>query len=317
MLSAAFLIQVGLHGLTGAMSFLLGARWIGADGGGAAMLLALVLVTAVAAAALGSLVEARWRHARAAVVTDRPQPLAEPAASGRLPAHDALTGLPNRIAFLERLQAVLAGARQRDGRAAVLCVDLADFKAINETLGYVAGDVLLRHAAARMHAVLRDSDMLARMGGDEFAILQYGIATPDGAVELCERLLAVMDEPFELCGRLTRSGHASGSPCCRRMVLAPRSCSSAPVSRSAGPSMARREASASSKTLWTITFASKALALDLRDAVERGEFEIEYQPQFGIRSRRMFGVEALLRWQHPQRGRLAPDVFIPLAEDSG
>lgn len=317
MLSAAFLIKLGLHGLTGALAFLLGVGSMGEDGGSAALLVTLVLVTVVVGAALGTAIERGWRRAAASPSPGLPQ-AAGSAAVGAFAGHDALTGLPNRTAFLDRLQAVLDGARHADRQAAVLSVDLADFKAINETLGYVAGDLLLRHAGARMLAVLRECDMLARMGADEFAILQYGIASPAGALELCERLLAAMDQPFELCGRLTHVGTRIG------VALLPADGAGAEeLLQRAGLALGRAKADPPrgfrffEEAMDTEVRERKALEQDLVHALERGELEIEYQPQFDIRSRRMFGVEALLRWRHPERGRIGPDLFIPLAEDSG
>jgi diguanylate cyclase (GGDEF)-like protein len=303
------------------MSFVLGARWLGADGGGGALLVALVLVTALVVAALGTAIERGWRRGQSEAWSEQP-PSAVPAQLAHLPAQDALTGLPNRTAFLDRLQAVLDGARHGarhgDRMAAVLSVDLADFKAINETLGYVAGDLLLRHAGARMLAVLRECDMLARMGADEFAILQYGIASPAGAVELCERLLAAMDAPFELCGRLTHVGTRIGVA-----LLPVDGVGAEELMQHAGLALGRAKADPPrgyrffEDAMDSEVRERKALEQDLLHALDRGELEIEYQPQFDIRSRRMFGVEALLRWQHPERGRIAPDAFIPLAEDSG
>jgi len=316
-LGAAFLIQLGLHGLTGAMSFVLGARWVGAEDGGAAVLLALLPVSAIVVAALGRVIDAGWRHGRRGAPAEWPASGA-PAQAAPLPAHDALTGLPNRMAFLERLQAVLDGARRGDRMAAVLCVELADFAALNQSLGHVAGDLLLRHAGARMLAALRECDMLARSGADGFAILQYGMASPRGAVELCERLLAVMDQPFDLCGRLTQVGARIGvallpADGAGAQALLERADVALGRARAGPPRSYRFFDDAMDKAVRE----RKALEQDLAHALDRGELEIEYQPQFDIRSRRMFGVEALLRWQHPERGRIAPDGFIPLAEDTG
>ncbi len=307
-----FLIQLGLCGLTGAVSFLLGARWMAGADAGTGLLLALL---AAGSAALGAgLVVGRRRPPprRAASPAVDEQPV------GQLSRHDALTGLPNRMAFLDRLETVVDGGRHGDRMAAVLSVDLADFKSINETLGYVAGDLLLRHAAARMLGVLRNSDMLARMGADEFAILQHGLVAPGGAVDLCERLLAVMDEPFELCGQLTRVGMRIGIA-----LLPAEGVGAEELLQRAGLALGRAKTGPPGgfrffeDGLDTALRERKALEQDLLHALERGELELEYQPQFDIRSRRMFGVEALLRWRHPERGRIGPDQFIPLAEDTG
>lgn len=315
MLIAAFLLQLGLHSLIGAVSFLLGARSVGADGAGLTMLSACVLLAAIGAAALGTAIEFGRRRAHGREVQARR--VAE-AQVDHLSRHDALTGLPNRAAFCERLGAVLGGARRGDRRAAVLCLDLTDFKAINDTLGCVAGDVLLRHASMRMLAALRESDMLARMGADEFAIVQTEIEGPAGAAELSERLLAAMAEPFDLCGQLTHVGARIG------IAVFPGDGDEAEaLLQHAGLALHRAKSGPPStvrffeEAMDTEVRERKALEQDLVHGLERGELEIEYQPQFDIQSRRMFGVEALLRWQHPTRGRIGPDRFIPLAEDTG
>jgi diguanylate cyclase (GGDEF)-like protein len=313
---AAFLIQLGLHGLTGALAFLVGLRMglMAAVGPGPVVIgwLALVVLTMAAVSAWIE-VGRRLAHGREA----QARRVAE-ARVDHLTRHDALTGLPNRGAFLERLHARLGGGRRSDRMVAVLCVNLADFKAINDILGCVAGDVLLRHTSARLLAVLRDSDMLARMGADEFAILQNGIDGPAGAADLCERLLAALAEPFDLCGHLTYVGARIG------IAAFPSDGSEAEaLLQHAGQALGRAKA----EPPGTFRFFEEAMDIELRErkaleqdlvhALERSELEIEYQPQFDIASRRMVGVEALLRWQHPKRGRIGPDQFIPLAEDSG
>jgi diguanylate cyclase (GGDEF)-like protein len=314
-LIAAFLLELGLHSLTGAVSFLLGAQSSGTDGAGLTTLSACVLLAALAVAALGTAIEFGRRRAHGRDV--RARRVAE-AQADHLSRHDALTGLPNRTALYEHLATVLSGARRGDRRAAVLCVDLTDFKAINDTLGSIAGDVLLRHSSTRILAVLRESDLLARMGADEFAIVQTGIAGPAGAAELSERLLAAMTEPFDLCGQLTHVGARIG------IAVYPGDGDEAEtLLQHAGLALGRAKAGPArafrffEEAMDTEVRERKALEQELVHALERGELEIEYQPQFDIRSRRMFGVEALLRWQHPKRGRIGPDRFIPLAEDSG
>ncbi len=313
---AAFLIQLGLHGLTGALACLVGLKlgMVGAAGPGGAALGALALAV-LAMAGLGAWIEAGRRRAHGREAQARR--LAE-AQVDHLSRHDALTGLPNRDAFLDRLDARLGGGRRGDRMAAVLRVDLADFKSVNDLLGSVAGDVLLRHTSARLLAVLRESDVLARLGADEFAILQDGIEAPGGAADLCERLLAAMAEPFELCGHLTHVGLRIG------IAVSPGDGRDAEtLLQHAGQALGRAKAERPGAFRYFEDAMDrelrerKALEQDLVHALERSELEIEYQPQFDIASRRMVGVEALLRWQHPTRGRIGPDQFIPLAEDSG
>jgi diguanylate cyclase (GGDEF)-like protein len=312
---AAFLIQFALHSLTAAVAFALGTRFLGEGGAGLPLLAALVTLAAVGSAALGAAIEIGRRQAYDREAKARR--LAE-AQVDHLSWHDALTGLANRAAFCERLSMVLGGARRGDRMAAVLCVDLADFKAINETLGSVAGDLLLRHSGTRMLAVLREADLLARMGADEFAVLQHGIAGPADAAALAERLLAALAKPFDLCGQLTHVGARIG------IAVGPGDGEDAEtLLQHAGLALGRtKEGPPRTVRFFEERMDSelrerKTLEQDLAHALARGELEIEYQPQFDIQSRRMFGVEALLRWQHPQRGRIGPDRFIPLAEDSG
>jgi diguanylate cyclase (GGDEF)-like protein len=309
---AAFVLQFGLHVLTAGMAFTLGARLLEASTAGLPVLATLTVLAAAGVAALGAALGRRAASRRGAKGGSEVEVQVD---SSR---HDALTGLANRAAFCERLRTALGGVRRDDRSSAVLRLDLADFKAINETLGCVAGDLLLRHSGTRLLAVLRGSDMLARVGADEFAILQSGVAAPADAADLADRLLTALAEPFELCGQLTHVGARVG------IALAPGDGADAEtLLQHAGLALGRAKAGPPR----TVRFfeervdselrEQKALEQDLAQALARGELELEYQPQFDIRSRRMFGVEALLRWRHPQRGRIGPDRFIPLAEDSG
>jgi len=201
---------------------------------------------------------------------------------------------------------------------AVHCLDLADFKAINDTLGYAAGDLLLRHMSARLLAGLRETDTLARMGPDEFAIIQADIEAPAGAARLCERLLTIMQEPFDLFGEATHVRANIGVALCSTDARDPEQ-----LLKQAGLALAR----AKSEGAQTFRFFEgamdselrqrKALEQDLHHALQRNELELHYQPQIDLATRTMVGVEALLRWHHPRHGMIVPDSFIPLAEDTG
>ena len=198
--------------------------------------------------------------------------------------HDALTGLPNRGVFLERLNAALAGGRRGDRMTAVLCLDLADFKAVNDTLGYAAGDLLLRHMSARLLATLRETDTLARMGPDEFAIIQADIEAPAGAARLCERLLTSMEEPFDLFGEATHVRANIGVALSPTDTRDPEQ-----LLKQAGLALTRAKAEGAQ----TFRFFEgamdselrerKALEQDLHHALQRGELELHYQPQIDLR----------------------------------
>jgi diguanylate cyclase (GGDEF)-like protein len=316
LLNLIFWPQLALHaGLAGA-AFLVGLG-IGLEGaGGARQWLWLsslaLLVTAAAALSTGRLARARHWALRA-------MPAAVPAPGAPLPAgRDALTGLLNRPALAGRLDRLLAGRRRDDPALAVLRLDLADFRTINSTLGHAAGDLLLRHAGARLQGGLRDTDLIARLGADEFAIIQTDIDGPGSAARLCERLLQAIGEPFELCGRAVFVGASIG------VAVHPGDGADAEeLLEQAGLALHRAQQDGGK----TFRFfedgmdaelrARKELEQDLHRALADGCLELHYQPLIDLASREMVGVEALLRWTHPTRGRIPPDTFIPLAEHSG
>jgi diguanylate cyclase (GGDEF)-like protein len=232
--------------------------------------------------------------------------------------HDALTGLPNRGVYLERLSAALGGERRGDRMTAVHCLNLADFKAVNDTLGYAAGDLLLRHMSARLLASLRETDTLARTGPDEFAIIQADIEAPTGAARLCERLLTVIEQPFDLFGQTIHVRANIGVALSLPDMADPEQ-----LLKQASLALSRAKGGgAQTFRFYEDAMDSelrqrKALEQDLHHALARQELELHYQPQIDLATRAMVGVEALLRWHHPRRGPIAPDQFIPLAEDTG
>ncbi len=231
--------------------------------------------------------------------------------------HDALTGLPNRALLLDRLGQALARTR-RDGQpCAVLFVDLDRFKDVNDTLGHDAGDRLLVTVATRLRDGLRDNDTLARLGGDEFAVLLEGHDAGEAA-RTAARLLATLALPLTLDGhvyRLTASvGIAPGHVGHARP---------AEVLRDADIALYRaKDAGRAGYALFDPAMQAQLVARldlerDLRLALERDEFVLQYQPLVTALEGRIVGVEALVRWQHPVRGLLGPGVFIPLAEETG
>ncbi|MGH6943247.1 MAG: putative bifunctional diguanylate cyclase/phosphodiesterase [Geminicoccaceae bacterium] len=226
--------------------------------------------------------------------------------------------MPTYGVFLERLSALISGTRRSDRAVAVLCVDLADFESINDRLGHSAGDLLIRHTSARLLSKLRDTDTLVRLAADEFAIIQTDVHGPESVAKLCERLLAITDEPFDLLGHSVLAGANIGvavhpTDGSRSEQLLQRAREALRRARAEGSRAFRFFDEAMDRELRK----RKALEQDLHHVLERSQLEIEYQPQIDITTRRMVGVEALLRWHHPERGRIAPDHFIPLAEDNG
>jgi diguanylate cyclase (GGDEF)-like protein/PAS domain S-box-containing protein len=228
--------------------------------------------------------------------------------------HDPLTGLANRALFRDRVSHALALAQRRGSPVTVLFLDLDDFKTVNDSLGHAEGDRLLIAAAERFLACARSADTVARLGGDEFAILIEGADGPEG---LPERLAAAMSHPFTLSGnqvRVTASiGVASASSEDRADDLL----------RNADMAMyaAKRHGKGRAETYESRMYADIRERLDLeaalRIAIERRELTLFYQPIVNLQNGDIYGLEALLRWEHPQFGRLLPQHFVPLAEETG
>ena len=231
--------------------------------------------------------------------------------------YDALTGLPNRILFLDRLEHALSQARRSGRRLAVLFLDLDRFKLVNDSLGHAAGDQLLQQVAGRLQALLRKSDTVARLGGDEFTVLLEDAALEADAMAVCRKLVSVRSEPFSILGQEVHIGtsvgaaffpdHASDG---ERLIKL------ADMAMYRAKDGGRGQAVAYTEKLEAPEEKRLDMENDLRRGIEQREFMLWYQPQVDLRSGRVIGAEALLRWQHPTRGLLVPAQFIPLAEDS-
>ncbi|MGB7102114.1 MAG: EAL domain-containing protein [Xanthobacteraceae bacterium] len=232
--------------------------------------------------------------------------------------HDALTDLPNRVLFHERLNELLARVREHGENLAVHCLDLDHFKGVNDTLGHPMGDKLLQAVAQRLQKCLRPSDLVARLGGDEFAVVQFPLGGPNEASTLATTLIEVVSKPYEVHGHEFIIGASIG------VALAP--------GDGDGPDGLLRNASialyrAKAEGRGTAHFfepemdrriqARRLLELDLRKAFANAEFELFYQPLISLNTSAVNGFEALLRWRHPERGMIAPGEFIPLAEEIG
>ncbi|HEU0202318.1 MAG TPA: EAL domain-containing protein [Burkholderiaceae bacterium] len=232
--------------------------------------------------------------------------------------HDPLTGLPNRARFAERLDDAIRYAKRNARIFAVLFIDLDHFKYVNDSLGHVVGDDLLRAVAARLTGALRDSDTVARLGGDEFILLLPEIGRIDHAARLAEKILAVVSgEPYVIDGRELRINPSIGiSVYPDDGEDAVTLIKNADAAMYYAKEMGRNNFQFFTQDMNARAFAVLSIEHSLRQAVERKEFRVHYQPQLD-RAGRIVGLEALVRWQHPEMGLVAPTQFIPIAEERG
>ncbi len=257
-------------------------------------------------------------YAVCSIATDITQRMRDEAHLAYLAYHDVLTGLANRALFMDRLEHALARHGRDRSRLAVLFMDLDRFKYINDTLGHEVGDELLRMLAQRLRERLRKSDTIARFGGDEFAILVEDLDSAGEVSHVAEQVLEIFSHSFHLQGHELYMTTSIG------ISIYPEDCEDAGcLLKNADTAMYRAKELGRniyqyySKEMGNQTLERLRLETDLRHAIEDEQFFLEYQPQVELASGRILGVEALLRWRHPELGLLSPLKFIPILEEMG
>jgi diguanylate cyclase (GGDEF)-like protein len=232
--------------------------------------------------------------------------------------HDALTGLPNRAVFADHLARSVDRAVEQTEPLAVLCIDLDGFKAVNDVYGHPAGDELLIEVAHRLRSVTRGDELVARIGGDEFAVVQQGGSQPGHAGLLSERIITALRAPFAVAGQNPRISASIG------VAIFPADAANASdLIKNADLALYRAKAEGRGLTRFYEAAMDEALRqrrqleADLRIAVGNGDLELHYQPLAELDSGTIIGFEALLRWDHPRHGAISPEMFIRLAEESG
>ncbi|CAN5119000.1 hypothetical protein BH11PSE10_BH11PSE10_09290 [soil metagenome] len=262
--------------------------------------------------------ERHGERLRMTIVRDIRDRLATQARIHYLAHHDALTQLLNRAAFLEQMQDMLAQAEQRGGAGEVLAllfIDLDNFKRVNDSLGHLEGDKVLTTVADRLRSALRSTDVIGRFGGDEFVVLLSDLSTRDEVRVVLDALLQVVEVPVEADGRAL-----SVTPSIGVAMFPEHGRQAADVIQHADTAMYLAKARGRANyqffepVLAETAYADLVLESELAQALERGEFVLFFQPQVNPEGGALIGAEALLRWQHPQRGLLGPDAFIFVAE---
>ena len=231
--------------------------------------------------------------------------------------HDSLTGLPNRQLFVDRLGQALARTRRTKRMVAVLFMDLDEFKVVNDSLGHGVGDLLLTVVAERLRRTLRPEDTLARFGGDEFTVLIDDVKSPEDAVRVAGRIKDELRRPFILEGRELSVAGSIGIA-----LGEARTNDTEDLLRNADIAMYQAKNEGSGHKVFDPVMYRRALGRlelenELRQAIDRQEFVIHYQPIVHLDGGRVWGMEALVRWNHPERGLLDPSEFVPVAEESG
>ncbi len=231
--------------------------------------------------------------------------------------HDSLTGLPNRAQFMEELGRELAHAQRADNIIALLMLDLDHFKQINDTMGHAAGDQVLKEVSRRLKKRVRKEDHMARLGGDEFAIIQRDLKTLEDAVSFGKELLVILSQPYDIKEMKFQGGVSIGIA-----IWQPGQPIDTNLLEQADIALYKAKEERGLFAFYTSKMTSEIkrrvdLRNDLEEALNTDELFLVYQPQIDIRSNKLIGVEALLRWKHPEKGFISPAEFIPIAEMHG
>ena len=233
-----------------------------------------------------------------------------------LALHDTLTGLPNRTLFTDRLQQAVRTASRDAGGFGLLVMDMDRFKSVNDSLGHPSGDLLLQQTAVRLRSVLRQSDTVARLGGDEFGVLPFGVPDVQGSIATAQKILSARDAPFTLGGATVDMGMSVG------IAQYPEHGQDAEtLMRRADVAMYAAKRSGSGYAVYSAeqdqhSGGRLALIGELRQAIRTRQLVLHYQPKVDFLTGRAVGVEALVRWEHPSKGVLGPDQFLPFAEQT-
>ena len=234
-----------------------------------------------------------------------------------LAQYDALTNLPNRVTFMERLDETLAAAQRNGSRIGVLSLDIDHFAEVNDTLGHAAGDALLRGVTARLSQCLQEDDLVARLGGDEFAVIQRSMRRPQDVELLAERVIEAFRLPLEIGGQHVFVGVSLG------IAINEPHLAGGELIKQADLALSDAKESGRGCYRWFMPEMDvrlntrRTLEHDLRTAVGTSEFRLHYQPQVDLKTREILGAEVLMRWDNPQQGTISPQSFIPLAENLG
>lgn len=236
----------------------------------------------------------------------------------QLATQDTLTGLPNRMLFMDRLEQSLIRSSRNATQAGVMFIDLDRFKRVNDTLGHASGDLLICEVARRLRETVRAEDIVARLGGDEFVVVISDVLTLNAILQVVEKMLAVVTEPYEIGGREIFCSCSIGVS-----IYPNDGADSSSLLKNADTAMYHAKNSGRNRfQLYDAAMNAMAeerlqLETDLHYAQERGEFVFHYQPQLNLESGRIHAVEALIRWQHPEKGLLAPAAFLNMLDETG